>query len=70
MFKWIDKTVIEQLKKAVGSYLRAALVAVLTLYISGVTDSETLINAGIAALVAPIIRALNPKDLGYGIEPK
>lgn len=70
MFSWIDKALIAQLKSALGSYFRAALVAVMTLYISGVTDADTLWNAAVAAIVAPILRALNPADVQYGIKKK
>ena len=70
MFSWLDKALVEQLKSALGTYLRAALVAVLTLYVNGVTEPEALLNAGIAAFIAPIIRALNPKDELYGLKKK
>ncbi len=70
MFSWIDKALVAQLKDALGTYFRAALVAVLTLYMNGVTEPEALLNAAIAAVLAPVIRALNPKDEKYGLAKK
>lgn len=70
MFSWIDKDLQKELSAAFGSYVRAAIVAVATLYINGVTDTDALWNAAVAAVLAPIIRALNPADLGYGIKKK
>lgn len=58
---------VEQWKAIGGTYLRAALTAVVALYMSGVTDPKTLLNAGIAAALAPILRAVNPKDAKYGV---
>lgn len=57
----------EQLKSALGSYLRAAVASVAALYMSGVTDPKTLVNALIAGLVGPLAKAVNPKDKSYGI---
>lgn len=57
----------EQLKSALGSYLRASLAAVAALYMSGVTDPKTLLNAFIAGLVGPLAKAVNPKDTSYGV---
>lgn len=57
----------EQIKSALGSYLRAAAASVAALYLSGVTDPKTLLNALIAGLVGPLAKAVNPKDKSYGI---
>lgn len=56
-----------QLQAAGASYLRAAAAAVAALYMSGVTDPKTLLNAFVAGLVGPLAKALNPKDKSYGI---
>lgn len=59
-----------QLKAAGLSYLRAALSCVAALYISGITDPKVLANAFIAALVAPLMKALQPSEKQYGIGSK
>lgn len=56
-----------QIQSAIGSYLRAALASVAALYMSGITDPKTLLNALIAGLVGPLAKAANPKDKSYGI---
>jgi hypothetical protein len=57
----------EQLKSALGTYLRATAASVAALYMSGVTDPKTLLNAFIAGLVGPLAKAVNPKDKSYGL---
>jgi hypothetical protein len=59
-----------QLKAAGLSYLRAAVSCVGALYLSGITDPKVLANAFIAALVAPLIKALQPSEKEYGIKGK
>ena len=56
-----------QIQSAIGSYVRAALASVAALYMSGVTDPKTLLNALVAGLVGPLAKAVNPKDKSYGI---
>jgi hypothetical protein len=60
----------EQLKAAAATYLRASAAAVAALYMSGVTDPKTLVNAFIAGLLGPLAKALNPKDASYGLGAK
>lgn len=60
----------EQLQAAAGTYLRAAIASVAALYLSGITDPKTLLNAALAGLVGPLAKALNPKDASYGIGAK
>lgn len=43
------------------TYARAAVAAVLALYMAGVTDPKTLANAFIAAFAGPLLKALDPK---------
>jgi hypothetical protein len=57
----------EQLTAALGTYLRASAASVVALYMSGITDPKTLLNAFIAGLVGPLAKAVNPKDKAYGI---
>ena len=60
----------KQLKAAGLSYLRAAVSCVGALYLSGITDPKVLANAFIAALVAPLMKALQPSEKQYGIGSK
>ena len=59
-----------QLKAAGLSYLRAAVSCVGALYLSGITDPKVLANAFIAALVAPLMKALQPSEKQYGVKGK
>lgn len=58
----------EQIKAIALSYVRAAVAAVAALYMAGVTDPRTLANAFLAALLGPMLKALDPKstEFGYG----
>jgi hypothetical protein len=59
-----------ELKAAALSYFRAALSSAAALLISGITDPKILINALLAGLLAPVLRAANPKDNAYGLGSK
>lgn len=61
---------INTLKAAGATYLRAAAAATLALYMAGITDPKTLLNAFVAGLVGPLAKALNPNDSSYGIKKK
>ena len=56
-----------ELKKMSGSWVRAFLAAVLTLAASGVTEPKALVYAGLAAVLPPVLRWLNPKDDSFGM---
>ena len=58
---------MNELKKMSGSWVRAFLAAVLTLAVSGVTDPKALAYAGVAAILPPVLRWLNPKDDSFGM---
>jgi hypothetical protein len=58
---------MNDLKTAAGSWARAFLVAVLSLAAAGVTDPKALIGAGLASVLPPVIRWLNPSDSSLGI---
>lgn len=60
----------EQLKAIALSYGRAAAAAVAALYMAGVTDPRTLANAFIAALLGPVLKALDPKSKEFGVGKK
>jgi len=51
-----------QIKAAALSYLRAAIASAAALYISGITDPKVLVNALLAGFIAPVLRAIDPKD--------
>ena len=56
------------LKKAVWSYLRAALAAVGALVLAGIEDPGTITaSALIAGALGPLVRALDPNDDAYGL---
>jgi hypothetical protein len=60
----------EQIKSVALSYGRAAAAAVAALYMAGVTDPRTLANAFIAALLGPILKAIDPKATDFGVGKK
>ena len=60
----------EQVKCAALSYLRAAATAVAALYMSGITDPKLLANAFVAAIIAPILKGVDPSQKDYGIKGK
>ena len=53
---------MKELQKALKSWGRAFLVSVISLYAAGVDDPKALIAAGLASVMPPIIRYLDPKD--------
>ena len=56
----------KKLEAIAATYLRAAVAAVLALYLSGVTDPKSLLMAGVAAVAGPILKALDPKETAFG----
>jgi hypothetical protein len=61
---------INTLKAAGATWLRASVAAVAALYMSGITDPKTLVNAFIAGLLGPAAKFVNPKDPSYGFGSK
>lgn len=49
-----------------ASWGRAFIAAVLTLWLAGNTNPRELLAAGIAAVVPPLLRWLNPNDPAFG----
>lgn len=49
------------------TYLRAAFASVLALYLAGTTDLKTLATAGVAAIAAPLLKALDRSEKEYGL---
>ena len=62
---------LNNILEAVQSYGRAALVAVITLYLAVPNASANdLGKAALAAVVAPLLRALNVNDTAFGLGAK
>ena len=53
-------------KAIIGSYARSFLTGALTLYMAGETEPKKLLAAGIAAVLPPLLRWLNPNDQAFG----
>jgi hypothetical protein len=64
------KTVKEQALAAGSSYLRAAVAAVLAMYMAGISDPKILANAFLAALAGPLLKALQPNEKEFGVTKK
>lgn len=58
----------DQLLAAGLSYLRHAAACAAALYMSGITDPKTLVNAFLAGLIGPLMRALNTSDKTFGVK--
>lgn len=57
----------ESQKAMIGSYLRAFIVAMLVAIQAGATEPKEIAMAGLLAVTAPLIRALNTKDGAFGM---
>ena len=68
--KAAPKTVKEQALAAGSSYLRAAVAAVLAMYMAGISDPKILANAFLAALAGPLLKALQPNEKEFGVTKK
>jgi len=53
---------MKDLKNAAASWGRAFLVAVISMYAAGVQEPKALIAAGVASIIPPVLRYLDPKD--------
>jgi len=53
-------------RRLLASYGRSFAGAVLTLWLAGETDPKKLAAAGLAAIVPPLLRWLNPNDPAFG----
>jgi hypothetical protein len=54
-------------KAILASYGRTFIAAVIAVYSTGNQDLRSILIAGVAAVVGPAIRAINPKDPAFGI---
>lgn len=55
-----------QLKAALASYARTAVSAAVAMYMAGHTNPKDIAMAAVAAVLGPIIRAVNPNDGAFG----
>jgi hypothetical protein len=53
---------MKDLQNAAASWGRAFLVAIISMYAAGVTEQKALIAAGVASIIPPVLRYLDPKD--------
>jgi hypothetical protein len=60
----------EKIKAVIATYLRAAVAAVLALYLAGTSDLKTLALAGVAAVAGPVLKALDPNSPEFGVGSK
>lgn len=60
----------KQIEQIALSYGRAAVAAVAALYMAGVTEPRTLANAFVAALIGPVLKAIDPKATEFGVGKK
>jgi hypothetical protein len=60
------KQLLEEAKPVALSYARVFIAAALTLYLAGERDLAALWAAGVASVLPPLVRWLNPNDEGFG----
>jgi hypothetical protein len=58
---------MKDIKTIAASYARSFAAAALALYLAGETDPAKLGAAGLAAVLPPLLRWLNPKDSAFGV---
>ena len=59
-----------KMKEAVKSYLRSIGTATITVLLALVADVKPEYAILVGALVAPLARALDPKDFSFGVSSK
>lgn len=64
------KTNKEKALAAVESWARASFAAVAALYVSGITDPKVLLNAFLAGLLGPLVKALQTNQTEFGRNSK
>lgn len=55
-----------KLQALAASYGRSVVGAVIAVYLTGSTTPTDYLKAGVAALIPPVMRWVNPKDSAYG----
>jgi len=56
----------EKVWAILGSYLRAAVAAVIAVYLAGETNPKTLLMAAVTGVAGPLLKALDPNETAYG----
>ncbi len=56
----------KKLEAIASTYLRAAVAAVIALYMAGETNPKNLATAALAAVAGPVLKALDPKSTKFG----
>jgi hypothetical protein len=56
----------EKLIAIASTYVRAAIAAVIALYLAGETNPKNLATAALAAVAGPVLKALDPKATEFG----
>lgn len=59
---------MDQAKALLASWSRSFLAAALAVYVAGESDLETILKAGLCAVLPVIIRFLNPADKSFGVK--
>lgn len=59
---------MKDIKPILASYGRSFLASALALYLAGETDPKKLGAAGLASILPPLLRWLNPKDSTFGVK--
>jgi hypothetical protein len=57
---------LESLKQVALTWFRASAAAVIALYLAGETDFETLLMAGLAGFLGPLLKWLDPSAPEFG----
>lgn len=58
---------MKKVKAIVGTYLALAIPAILATAMAGQAEPKTLILVAAAAIMAPLVRGMNPNDPAFGI---
>jgi hypothetical protein len=58
----------KQIQQLFYSYGRSVVGAVLAVYMTGATNLTDYIKAGVAALIPPLMRWVNPNDAAFGVK--
>jgi len=60
----------KKIEAIVKTYSRAAVAAVIALYLAGVTEPKALLSAALAAVAGPVLKAIDPNSPEFGIGSK
>jgi hypothetical protein len=57
-----------KVKAIIETYVGAFVATVVTLYFNGIHSPKALLSTALWTILAPLFRALNPKDLAFGLK--